>query len=175
MTRVLRTAGTLILASVLSATTAVAQSARFGLGGGLLVPTGDYNVVDKTGWHVLGKVDFAIPLSPVSVRVDGLYGQTTHRAAPGNTKLAGGTADAVWHIPTAVPGFKPYLLGGVGMFNVNAYGGSSTKFTWGGGAGTSIGVGPIHGFAEARYMSIQESGASLKFIPVTVGLAFGSK
>ena len=84
----------------LGATVAQAQRAHFGLGGGLIVPTGDYNTLDKTGWHVLGKVDIRIPLSPIGVRVDGMYGQTSHRSpATGNTKLAGGTADVVWRIP----------------------------------------------------------------------------
>jgi len=161
---------------LLGAAVAQGQNAHFGLGGGLIVPTGDYNTVDKTGWHVLGKVDIGIPMSPIGVRIDGMYGQTSHRSPlTGNTKLAGGTADAVWHIPTMVPGFKPYLLAGVGMFNWNPGGGSETKFTWGGGIGTSIGVGPMHGFAEGRYMSIQASGGSLKFLPVTVGLSFGAK
>src|SRR2546426_6898475 len=45
-----------------------------------IVPTGDYNTLDKTGWHVLGKVDIRIPLSPIGVRVDGVYGQTSHRS-----------------------------------------------------------------------------------------------
>ena len=159
----------------LGATVAQAQRAHFGLGGGLIVPTGDYNTLDKTGWHVLGKVDIGIPLSPIGVRVDGVYGQTSHRSpATGNTKLAGGTADVVWRIPTMVPGFKPYLLAGLGVYNVKTDS-SATKFTWGGGVGTSIGVGPVHGFAEARYMSIQATGTSLKFLPVTVGLSFGAK
>jgi hypothetical protein len=165
----------LILVLLAGASGAAAQSAKFGLGGGLVVPTSDYNTLDKTGWHVLGKVDIGIPMSPIGVRVDALYGQTSHRSpATGNTKLAGGMAGAVWHVPTAVPGFKPYLLGGIGFYNVKTDT-SVTKFTWGGGVGTSVGVGPIHGFGEARYMSIQASGGSLKFFLVTVGLAFGSK
>lgn len=161
--------------AVASTGTATAQSARFGLGGGLTTPLSDYNTTDNAGWHVLGKIDVAIPLSPLGVRVDGMYAQTSHKSPlTGNTKLAGGTADLVWRIPTAVPGFKPYLVGGGGLYNYNPGGGSTTKFTWGGGLGTAIGVGPVHGFAEARYLSVQLSGATLKFAPITVGLSFGS-
>jgi hypothetical protein len=109
------------------------------------------------------------------VRVDGMYAQTSHKSpVTGKTKLAGGTADLVWHFPTAVPGLKPYLIAGGGLFSYNPGGGSTTKVTWGGGVGTSIGFGPIHGFAEARYLTVQLSGASIKFAPVTVGLSFGS-
>jgi hypothetical protein len=175
MNRVLQSVIAAAIVSVASVATVAAQSVHFGLGGGLTMPLSDYKTVDNAGWHVLGKVDIGIPMSPFSVRLDGMYGQTSHKSpATGNTKLAGGTADLVWHIPTAVPGVKPYLVGGAGMYNFNPGGGSSTKITWGGGLGTSIGVGPIHGFAEARYMSIQLTGGTIKFVPVTAGLSFGS-
>ncbi len=175
MNRVLQLALVVTVASVAVVTAGSAQSARFGVGGGLIAPMSDYKDTDNAGWHIFGKVDIAIPMSPVGVRVDAMYGQTSHKLPlTGNTKLAGGTADLVWKIPTALPGLKPYVVGGVGLYNVNPGGGSETKFTWGGGLGTSIGVGPIHGFAEARYMSIQFSGGSLKFVPLTAGLSFGS-
>lgn len=173
------------LASVANIATADAQSASFGLGGGLILPMSDYKNVDKTGWHALGMVEFSIPLSPVSVRADVMYGQTSHKdgvggPVAGNTKLIGGTADLVWHFPIGVPGLKPYFVGGVGMYNVKAEfppaaSTSATKFTWGLGVGTSVGVGPVHAFVEGRYMSVQASGGSLKFVPVTVGLSFGGK
>lgn len=175
MNRVLRLVIATVIVSVASAAMLAAQRARFGIGGGLTLPLSDYNTVDNAGWHALGKVDIAIPMSPLGIRVDAMYAQTSHKSpVTGNTKLAGGTADLVWRIPTAVPGLKPYLVGGGGLYNYNPGGGSSTKFTWGGGLGTSIGVGPVHGFAEARYLSIQLSGTTIKFAPVTVGLSFGS-
>ena len=176
MNRVLQLGLALVVTALGAASNGAAQSATFGLGGGLTVPLSDYKDVDNAGWHVFGKVDIGIPMSPVGVRVDGMYAQTSHKSpATGNTKLAGGTADLVYGIPTAVPGLKPYLVGGVGMFNYNPGAGSETKFAWGGGLGTTVGVGPIHGFAEVRYISFQLSGASLKFAPLTGGLSFGSK
>src|SRR2546430_16723974 len=77
------------LASLGATAEARAQGTRFGLGGGLAAPTGDYGSVDKGGWHALVKLDFAIPMAPVGVRVDGLYGRTSHKdqsgtAVPGN-------------------------------------------------------------------------------------------
>jgi opacity protein-like surface antigen len=183
MNRVLKVTIAVAVVSVASVTTVAAQSVRFGLGGGLILPMSDYKNLDKTGWHGLALVEFAVPMSPVSVRADVMYGQTSHKdtvggAVAGNTKLIGGTADLVWHISGLVPGFKPYLLGGVGMYNVKAEyppaaSTSATKFTWGLGVGASVGVGPVHGFVEGRYMSVQGSAAALKFIPVTVGLQFG--
>jgi hypothetical protein len=188
MKRLLQWLTAVVLVMLAGPSGATAQSAKFGLGGGLVVPTSDYNTIDKTGWHVLGKVDFGIPMSPIGVRVDAMYGQTSHKdqggvAVPGNTKLAGGTAGVVWHIPTAVPGFKPYLLASGGVYNFKQTFPSSpgtsevseTKFTWGAGVGVTIGVGPVHGFVEGRYMSIQTSATAVKFIPLTVGVTFGSK
>ncbi len=168
-----------VLALVMTAvagTSVAAQSVRYGLGGGLTMPVSNYSDLSSTGWHLFGKVDIGLPQSPLGVRVDGMYAQTSNNAPLlGSTKLAGGTADLVWNVPMPVPGFKPYVVAGAGVYNYNPGGGSVTKFTWGGGLGTSIGIGPIHGFGEARYLSIQASGGSLKFIPVTVGLSFGSK
>jgi len=47
-----------------------------------------------------------------------------------------------------------------------------------GGAGVSIGVGPVHAFVEARYMTVPSSnvsGNATSFLPITAGLTFGSK
>lgn len=163
---------------------AAAQNVRFGIGGGLTMPLSDYKTIDKTGWHALVKADVAIPLSPVGVRVDGLYSQTDHKSpATGNTKLIGGLASVVYKIPTGAPMVKPYILAGAGVFHVKqtfpSQPGTSefsaTKAAFAGGAGLSIGVGPVHAFAEARYASVQTSGSTLPFVPVTAGLSFGSK
>jgi outer membrane protein with beta-barrel domain len=175
MTRVLRVPLALVVAALAGVSPVAAQNARFGLGGGLTMPIRDYKTSDDAGWHLFGKVDIGIPMSPLGVRVDGMYAQTTKKSpATGNTKLAGGTAGLVWNVAAAIPGLKPYVVGGVGFYNVNAGGRSETKFAWGAGLGTSIGVGPMHGFAEARYMSVHLGGGAVRFVPVTVGVSFGS-
>jgi opacity protein-like surface antigen len=176
------------LAAVVGISRSAAQNVRLGVGGGLTAPQSDYKSVDKTGWHALVRADVAIPLSPVAVRVDGLYSQTSHQdingsPVDGNTKIIGGLASLVWKIPTAAPMVKPYVLAGGGMSNFKQTFPSSpgtsqvseTKFTWAAGLGLSVGVGPVHGFVEGRYMSVQTSGTPSRFVPVTVGLTFGSK
>lgn len=175
MNRVFQLAIALGVSTFLGVPGGAAQSAHVSLGGGLTLPLRDYHTSDNTGWHVLGKVDIDIPESPIDVRVDAMYSQTSHKAVSGgNTKLVGGTADLLYHISTAAPGVKPYIVGGAGVYNVNAGSGSTTKFTWGAGLGASIGVGSIHAFAEARYISIHLPGTALRFVPVTGGLVFGS-
>jgi hypothetical protein len=177
MNRVLQLGLALVLTTVAGTTSGAAQSASFGLGGGLTMPLSDYSNLDNAGWHVFGKVDFGVPASPVSFRVDGMYAQTTPQSSTlgTSTKLAGGTADIVYHIPLPVPDLKPYLIGGGGLYNVNLGGSSETKFTWGAGLGTAIGLGPLHAFIEGRYMSVQLDGTPLKFAPVTAGISFGGK
>ena len=184
MRRLLPVVGTLALASLGAGTVAQAQRVRFGIGGGLVRPTTDYSNVDKTGWHVLGKVDFKVPMSPIGLRVDGLYGQTTHNAVysiDGNTKLIGALANVVLNIPMTAPLVQPYVLAGGGAFNVKisapsqGVDTSETKFAFGAGAGASFGAGPVHFFVEGRYLSVRESGGSTNFLPVTAGVTFGSK
>jgi len=175
MNRVFQLAIALGVSTFVGVPGGAAQSAHFGLGGGLTFPLRDYHTSDNTGWHVLGKVDIDIPESPIDVRVDAMYSQTSQKAVSGgNTKLAGGTADLLYHISTAAPDVKPYIVGGAGLYNVNSGSGSTTKFAWGAGLGASIGVGPLHAFAEVRYVSIHLTGGALRFVPVTAGLSFGS-
>src|SRR2546425_2996344 len=78
---------------------AQAPSVHVGLGGGGTAPVGDYKDADKIGWHGLGMVQLTLPALPVEIRVDGLYGRTTHKdisgtAVPGSTKLYGGGSHA---------------------------------------------------------------------------------
>ena len=174
MNRVLRLGIAIVFAPV---ATLAAQSAHFGIGGGATVPLGDYSTGDNAGWHALAKVDFKIPMSPVGVRVDGIFSQTSHKGIDGHTRATGGLASIVWHVPAAL--VKPYLLGGVGLYNVDISTGgvsaSETKFTFGVGGGLSFGTGPTRFFIEGRYVSFQASGGSINFIPITAGINFGGK
>jgi len=172
------------LASLGATAAAHAQSARFGLGGGLAAPTGDYGSADKGGWHALAKVDFAIPMAPVGIRVDALYGRTSHKdqsgsPVPGNTQLAGGLASLVWNVPARAPMFKPYLLAGAGVYHVKVAtslgDASETKLAFGGGVGSSFGAGPARFFVEGRYLRVQETGGAMSFLPITAGVTFGLK
>lgn len=175
MNRVRQVAVAAAVATVVGVSAGTAQSARVGLGGGVTLPLREYHTTDNAGWHVLGKVEIDVPESPIDVRVDGMYSRTGQKApSTGNTRLAGGTADLLWRIPTSVPGLRPYVLGGAGAYNVDVNGGSATKFSWGAGLGASLELGLIHAFAESRYISIHLPGTALRFVPVTAGLVFGS-
>src|SRR5882762_1523248 len=182
MNRVLQLALAVTVASVVRVATTAAQSARIGIGGGLLAPLSHYKDADKMGWLAGANVEFAIPLSPVGVRVDGLFGQTTHKdiggsPVDGKTRLIGGLASVVWNIAVAAPIVKPYALAGGGIYNVKitnpngllAVSASESKFAYGVGAGVKVGVGPARFFAEGRYVSIR-SNPHRTLIPLTVGV-----
>jgi hypothetical protein len=166
----------LILTALVATRPAAAQSVRVGIGAGVIAPAGNATISDNAGWHVLGKVAVDVPLSPVSVRVDGLYGQTSHPGGvAGHTSIAGGLASLVWHLPTEAADLKPYLLAGAGIYRVKPDTVAITKFAFGVGGGVAFGHAPLHVSLEGRYLSVRASGSSrdFNFIPVTGTVTFG--
>ena len=146
---------------------------RFGLGLGATMPMGDYGNADKMGINILGVFETPLGESPLYLRVDGLYSTTAHKGGSGNTSILGATASALYHFSAPQATARPYVLGGLGIFNFDAGAGSQTKIGISFGGGVTFDLGGLNAFAEARYMSIQTSGASATLVPITVGLMFG--
>jgi opacity protein-like surface antigen len=167
------------IALSLSARVAAAQSFTFGVGGGLTVPTGDFNTAAKLGWHGLGQLGYSLP-SGLGLRADFLYGQNNLDGVSGKTKLAGGLGNLSYDFKTA-GGVQPYIIGGVGAVqvkvDVSGFGSASeTKFAFAGGGGLKFKAGSdSHFYVESRYVSVQTSGSSTGFIPLSVGISFGTK
>src|SRR3989442_12188832 len=120
MHRLLQLAFAVTVGSVVCVTTVAAQSARFGVGGGLIAPLSTYKDNDKAGWLADANVEFAIPLSPVGVRVDGLYGETKPkdigaRPVDGKTRPIGGPPSLVWSHPPPAPPMEPKRGGSWGL------------------------------------------------------------
>jgi len=159
-------------------------SARFGLGGGVTIPVGTYKDADKLGWHGLGLVQFALPASPVDIRVEGMFSRTSHDSTKilytGNTQLYGGLVSVVYNVGPKLMA-RPYVLAGAGAYHdktsITSGGSTSeaseTKFAFGGGGGVTVGMGQAHLFVEARWVSVRETGGSLSFFPITAGVTFG--
>jgi opacity protein-like surface antigen len=188
MKRVLTSVLALGIVLGIGATRAHAQSLTFGVGGGATIPTGDFKNVSKLGWHGLADVGYAMS-SGLGLRGEFFYGQNSTKSGicPSNvtcrTKLGGGLASVTYDIKTS-SGVQPYLLGGVGAFNVKAAassGGvsasaSETKIAFGGGGGFKFKAGSdSHIFIEGRYISVSTSGGHTGFIPVTIGISFGTR
>jgi len=170
--------GSLALALTLCATPALraqrqpTEGIRFGFGVGPTLPIGTFGDVDKMGYHILGALQMPISGSPVHLRVDVLYGKTSHKVGGGSTTLFGGTVDALYHLGHRAATARPYILGGLGLYNVDAGGPTQSKIAYGFGGGLLFGLSGLNAFVEARYMSVQTSGSSLSFVPITIGLMF---
>jgi opacity protein-like surface antigen len=155
-----------------------AQGIRWGVGAGLVMPMGDYGEIDNMGFTGGIGGTYRLPGGQLGIRGDLSFTRSTHDGVDGNTQILGGMASLVYQLGGAV-GARPYLMGGLGMYNVKAdFGGGSgseTKVGFGIGGGVSLpmGTGGSRLFVETRYTSISAN-PSLTFLPFIVGISFGS-
>jgi hypothetical protein len=168
-------AGPLLGARAVSAQTPI----QFGLGAGVSIPTGTTGDGLKTGWHATGLVQFSPPSIPVGVQVDASYRQLGFDAGGGKYQIIDGTANAVYNFAVAKETqFRPYLIGGVGIYNVKAKPDvgaslSDTKFGINAGAGFNFISSGVGFFVEARFHDVFVEGSDFHFIPITAGVRFG--
>lgn len=177
-----------VLGAVLMATAgaapAMAQGAKFSLGGGLTLPLSDFGDVASTGWHGLAAVGFQPANLPVGFQIDGMYQRFGFEDAPddfdGNIQVIQGTANVVYTFVTAEEStFHPYLIGGVGLYNSKATGDdvisdeSETDFGINAGAGFDFQAGSVGLFVEGRFHNIFADPENTRFIPITVGIRLG--
>lgn len=174
-------------AMLIGAATAAAQGMRYGVGGGLLVPIVDYSDIDKLGWIVGADITYWPASAPIAIRVEGSYSQTSQK--PGaccltdhQTRIAGGMVDVVYAFGKTANQVRPYLLAGVGFYNVKLsapgfVSSSDTKVGFGGGAGVAyrVGTGATRVFLEGKVTTVTVNGVNLASIPIRVGLRFGAK
>jgi opacity protein-like surface antigen len=172
------------LAVVLSAQAAQAQGLSLGLGGGVVVPTGDLAEGSSTGWSGTAQLRVKPPVSPLGLQVDAFYTRFGLDGIDGHNRVLGGTANAVFAFP-GVSAARPYLLGGVGLYNwkasIDGLGStdSQTKFGLNAGAGFDFGLGKAKLFAEGRFHAILKAVPDASgeekagyMIPLTVGVRF---
>lgn len=159
------------------------EGLRIGIGGGAQLPTGDYGNFDKMGWLIGGDLTYWLTGTPVGIRADVQYAQTSHKNnVDGNSKVIGGLAEVVYAFGTSAEQLRPYILGGVGYYNVKvtitgAGSVSESKVGFGGGAGVAfkVGTGSTRFFIEGKFVSVSTSGSSTTFFPLRAGLRFGGK
>lgn len=173
------------LAVVLVAQAAHAQAMSFGLGGGIVVPTGTLSDGNSTGYSGSALVRVQPPASPVGFQVDAFYTRFGLDGVAGHSRMIGGTANAVVAFPGASMA-RPYLIGGLGLYNgkttIDGLGSSDsqTKFGINAGAGFDFGLGKAKLFAEGRFHAIMKGVTdgttgdekTAYMIPLTVGLRF---
>ena len=186
----MRAIRSVVLGAVLMATAgaapAMAQGAKFSLGGGVTLPLSDFGDVASTGFHGLAAIGFQPANLPVGFQIDGMYQRFGFEDAPdefdGNFQIIQGTANVVYTFTTAEEStFHPYLIGGVGVYNSKATGvdvvsdESSTDFGVNAGAGFDFQAGSVGLFVEGRFHNVFGDGSDLNMIPITVGIRLGGR
>jgi opacity protein-like surface antigen len=178
-----------LLAAALPA--AARAQAHFGISAGASIPESRFGESVNTGFNVNGMVNVAVPLSPLGFRGEVGFNRFDFGSnVNGNVRMLNGTANVVL-MPSYVMTAKPYLIAGVGVYNVkssfdnadaplgslfraSASESSDTRLGFNGGVGLSFGLGPIGTLLEARYVTVngKNGGGSLAFIPVSFGITF---
>ncbi len=153
---------------------------RIGIGAGLLLPMGTYKDADKLGWLAGADVTYWLTGGMIGIRGELSYSQTSEKSGvtAHSTKIMGGLAEVVYAFGKGSDPIRPYVLGGLGFYNVkvdvSGVSGSETKIGFGGGAGAAfkLGTGGNRFFVEGKFVSVSTSGASTSFIPIRVGVRF---
>ena len=140
---------------------------------GLTSPSGDLANQADAGFHGHVGLFVRIPTTPIGLRGDGYF---HHLGAADvildDTEVLGGSLSLVYELPGIR--FVPYLLGGIGSYQIeDGPLGDTTKSTgtgYHGGFGVNLGEGGLGAFAEIRFIQIGGDAGSSRIIPLTVGL-----
>jgi opacity protein-like surface antigen len=178
-----------LVASALVPTMLAAQATTrptFGVSAGAAFPTSDFGDAVNTGYDIAAHIGFKPALSPVGLRVEGMFNQFDLKGTGNDikAKIIAGTANLVVMSSAAPGSMRPYFIGGAGVYNLklsssslNASSDSETKFGLNGGAGLDLALSGINVFAEARYHHVfskdDATGANnTAFVPLVVGVRF---
>lgn len=181
------------LLSLTIASTAHAQAQTMpllGISAGASIPQSSFGDGVNTGYNVNGMINVGVPLSPLGFRgeVGWNHFDLSGNNVSGNVRMINGSANVVL-IPSTVMTAKPYLIAGVGAYNVKTTvdntGGllgtgtftsssSDTRLGFNGGIGFSFGLGSVGTIVEARYVTVngKNGSGSLSFVPVSFGITF---
>ncbi|HET7552148.1 MAG TPA: outer membrane beta-barrel protein [Gemmatimonadaceae bacterium] len=188
-------AASLALTAVATGANAQQHKIRVGFGGGMSVPVSDAGDAFKSGFN--GKGFLLVNLGGLpSLRIDLGYQKFDYKQEFQNP-LGSDATDATSQILSGVAGLhidlirvgpvRPYLLAGLGAFNVrsslDSLGNdtgtvSQTKFGIDGGAGVAFTLGKrLDAFVEAKVQNIYtDQGVidtkSIRVIPITFGIMF---
>ena len=179
----------LAVGMLLSAPAVHAQGAEFSLGGGVGVPLGTFDDNANIGWHGLAAISFVPNGWPVGIQIDGSYQQfgLDDDVVVGfsglKNRLLLGTGNIVFKFKSSEEStFRPYLIGGGGVYNSKITGsddpndvlpGGTTDFGVNVGAGFDFKAGSAGLFVEGRFHDIMQDGEDTKFVPITVGIRLG--
>lgn len=162
-------------ALVAGASTAEAQRPMtIGLSAGASIPLSDLSDSHKVGYNAAAHLGINMPMSPVGFRLEGFYnnfaGQDEGVFTNEDVRIAGGNVNITYAFGGA--GMRPYVIGGVGSYNVKVEGGPSrTDFGINAGVGAKFQLSGLGTFVEARLHTISGD-PQLQFVPITFGIEF---
>lgn len=162
-------------ALVASASTAEAQRPfTVGLSAGASIPLSDLSDSHKVGYNAAAHLGINMPLSPIGFRLEGFYnnfaGQDEGVFTNEDVRIAGGNVNITYAFGGA--GLRPYVIGGVGSYNVKTEDGPSrTDFGINAGVGAKFQLSGLGTFIEARLHTISGD-PQLQFVPITFGIEF---
>ena len=158
------------------------RAVSFGIAGGATIPVGDAGDLYDTGFNLMGMLTVQPAFVPVGVRFDVMWHQLGGKdvSLPGgggvgavpDLRVLAGAANAVLTVSNTGT-VRPYVLGGIGLYNLSCDGCEGvTKFGLNGGGGIEFGVGGFNTFVEARFHSVFTEEVKTNLIPVVFGLRF---
>jgi hypothetical protein len=177
----------LILCAAFITTASTAASAQlvttgnkplsFGAAAGAAIPISDLSDFNNTGYNGTLILGINTPALPMSFRIEGAYNNFGDKGDNGDVHSTSLTGNVVFEFPSG-SALRPYIIGGVGLYNTAASNGagfssgSSNDFGFNVGGGFTIPLGGFNSFVEARYHRIATSGVSTQFIPILFGVMF---
>ena len=172
----------------------------FGVAGGLSIPTGDAGDVFASGFNVDALVEVQRPASPLAFRFEAGYQRFEVKDdikelfedfggdVDVNARIYSGLANVLYKFPGTT--VRPYVLGGVGVFNLGGsvsvsgldeFGedfqgeensGSTTNFGYNVGGGLELPLSGVTAFGEVRFQQIRIEGSSFNIVPIKIGIRF---
>src|SRR5690606_12325711 len=161
------------------------RSISLGVSGGVVFPATDFadNIEMNTGYIILGHLGWQRPFQAFGLRGEVSYSKNSVDVPIGDADVTmfGGAINALLTISND-GSFRPYVIGGAGMYNVKgeidagllgATLEDQTKPGVNGGVGAQFRLGGLNGTLEARYFTVfTDDDIDMNVIPITIGIAF---
>lgn len=177
MNRFVRASFTVVAAALAFSAPQAQAQVGFSIAGGPSFALGDFGDNVDMGYHAKFAASFSVPILPVGLEADAMWSRFDASDVEGHAQILNGTLNAVINLPT--PGITPYIIGGVGYYNLkekNPLGEfDDNEFGVNIGAGVRLGLVGLGGvFAEARLHNVfgSEGAESVRFVPVSLGIRF---
>lgn len=181
MKRALRAFGVAMALAAPVALQAQASSDKpisFGVSGGLSILNGDIADGYESGYSVAGHVGIK-PAGLKSLRFRGdvsfdRWG--AKRFDDISLRSLGIAGNAIYDFPVqSASTIRPYILGGVGVYNVKVSADNGDSWTKAGlqaGGGVEFRLSGFSTFVEAKYVNVFTEGFDLRYTPITFGVRF---